>query len=842
MPTPLSHSSSVLVVGAGTWGCSTALHLARRGYTNITVLDPYPVPSPISAGTDVNKIVELGSFSGDDPQARSVSAMCLTAAVEGWLNDPVFKPYFHDTGYIVAASSPEGKRHLIERECPKEEDGFKPLKGKLAFQATMPPGVLTGSFPDWEGFIKPKGAGWVHARKSMESAAREAERLGVKFTTGEDQGKAVSLIYEDGDIKGAKTIDGKEHRADRTLLCAGANVDGLFDFKDQLRPTAWTLAHIKMTTEEVKLYKDLPVLFNVERGFFMEPDEDNHELKFCDEHPGYCNWDAESQKTSHWTSTPFARHQIPQEAEERARLFLREHITWEGCGEIKGRPVECSTITVPMDQFNATNSGDKVFTVPLIRMRGKDATQNLLLNPGGPGGSGFEFLHRRGEQLSTIVGEGFHLLSFDPRGVNGSSPQALCYPDQETRRALGQARYTRVVEDSPEAYAFSKNHVRACADTMGEHGLYINTPQTAADMNSILDAVGQKDMVYWGFSYGTLLGQTYAGLFPERSQRVIIDGVVNQFDWYDEIVSPESLVDTENVMDGFFSECLKAGDNCTLSTLVESAEELAEKVLGFAEGIYEEPLSVYINNTAYGLLDYSKILFTGIFPSLYKPAQWYTLADRLARLLEGNATEAFLAYGGNDPWGLPDDSNIFVEMNDMKSGAKYWPQDRKSALDIITSVANESLFGPAMFAGSYVSQQWILPHTHSYVPKYDVKTAHPLLILSTTYDPVCPLISARSANKAFAGSQIVEVKGYGHCSLAVASTCLAKHVRSFLYNGTVPDSYTQCEVDGPYFIKPEEDGKTVTALKEFDDPEEMRIHIAQLELARDPDWPSWSRW
>lgn len=522
--------------------------------------------------------------------------------------------------------------------------------------------------------------------------------------------------------------------------------------------------------------------------------------------------------------------------------YAGEHITWEGCGDIKGRPVECSTITVPMDQFNATNSGEKVFTVPLIRMRGKAATQNLLLNPGGPGGSGFEFLHRRGEQISTIVGEGFHLLSFDPRGINSSSPQALCYPDQEARRALGQPRYMRVIEDSPEAYAFSKNHVKACADTMGEHGLYINTPQTAADMNTILDAVGQEDMVYWGFSYGTLLGQTYAGLFPERSRRVIIDGVVNQFDWYEEIAAPESLVDAENVMEGFFSECLKAGENCTLSTMAESADELMDKVLGFAESTSEEPLSVYINNTAYGLLDYPKILYAGIFTALYKPALWYSLADRLTKLLEGNATEAFLAYGGNDLWGFSDDSNTFVELNDMKSGAKYWPQDRKSALDIIISVANQSLFGPAWSSGSYVRQQWTVPQTHNYVPKYAVKTAHPLLILSTTYDPVCPLVSARSANKAFAGSQIVEVKGYGHCSVAVTSSCIAKHVRGFLYNGTVPDNYTQCEVDGPYFVKPEEDGKTVKALREFDDPEEMRIHMAQLELSRDPDWPSWSRW
>lgn len=113
-----------------------------------------------------------------------------------------------------------------------------------------------------------KGSGWVHARKAMESAAKEAERLGVQFVTGREKGKVESLIYEHSDIKGAKTLDDREHRAYRTVLCAGANANAIFDVKQQLRPTAWTLAHIKMTPEELKLYKNLPVLFDHRKRLF----------------------------------------------------------------------------------------------------------------------------------------------------------------------------------------------------------------------------------------------------------------------------------------------------------------------------------------------------------------------------------------------------------------------------------------------------------------------------------------------------------------------------------------------------------------------------------------------
>ncbi|KAL6240734.1 hypothetical protein RBB50_012298 [Rhinocladiella similis] len=312
-----SKSSSILIVGAGTWGCSTALHLTRRGYTNVTLVDPYPVPSPISAGNDVNKIVEQGQFSDGDDEAW-VSKTLLTTATEGWTSDPVFTPYYHDTGYIVAASSEDGLKQLYDRERPDVNKEFVQLEDAEAFRKTMPEGVLTGDFPAWKGLYKSTGAGWVHARKALVSCATEAERLGAKFVVAD----VTELVIENGDVKGVKTKDGRQMRADTTVLCAGANCDQFLDFKGQLRPTAWTLAHIQMTPEETRLFKDLPVLFHIEKGFFMEPDEDKSQLKMCDEHPGYCNWATRPDGSR--ISVPLAVDQIPAEAERRCREFLRE--------------------------------------------------------------------------------------------------------------------------------------------------------------------------------------------------------------------------------------------------------------------------------------------------------------------------------------------------------------------------------------------------------------------------------------------------------------------------------------------------------------------------------------
>lgn len=207
---------------------------------------------------------------------------------------------------------------MEEHEIVGDKSGYRYLEG-VEFRQTMRPGVLTGEFEGWKGYWKKSGAGWVHARKAMVSACVEAERLGVVFVSGETEGKVVRLLYENGDgggdggikgdVVGAQTADGKEWHAERVVLTAGPYADALLDFKGQLRPTAWTLCHIKMNEEELELYKDLPVMFNVERGFFMEPDEDRHELKICDEHPGYTNFGPLEQQQQQQQQTQAQQHQ-----------------------------------------------------------------------------------------------------------------------------------------------------------------------------------------------------------------------------------------------------------------------------------------------------------------------------------------------------------------------------------------------------------------------------------------------------------------------------------------------------------------------------------------------------
>ena len=315
-------------------------------------------------------IIEIGSFDENEEDGY-VSQTLLALASKGWTNDPLFQKFYHDTGYIICAHTPDGLSQLTKREMLDQKADFEWLDTAEAFQATMPKGVLTGEFPGWKGGFKKDGAGWVFAKGALVATFEEAKRLGVKFITGAG-GEVRKLLKEGGDIVGVETSDETKHLAHTTILCAGAQSSKLLDLKDQLRPTAWTLAHIKMSTEECELYKNLPVLFNIESGFFMEPDAEHGELKICDEHPGYCNWVTDD--AGHKASIPFAKHQIPLEAEKRIREFLQDTMP-----QLKDRPFSFARICWCAD------TPDRNFLIAR-----HPEYKSLVL---GIGGSGHGFMH-----------------------------------------------------------------------------------------------------------------------------------------------------------------------------------------------------------------------------------------------------------------------------------------------------------------------------------------------------------------------------------------------------------------------------------------------------------------
>ncbi|KAL7787451.1 Alpha/Beta hydrolase protein [Trichoderma ceciliae] len=507
---------------------------------------------------------------------------------------------------------------------------------------------------------------------------------------------------------------------------------------------------------------------------------------------------------AHASPLQFIRHK------DGAVTYPGEHISWTPCGSATGHLLECSAIKVPMDQFNREISGNKTFDLSLIRIRGNDTTagsKNILYNPGGPGASGVGSFYSIAPDLISIIGEGFNIISFDPRGINGSTPLASCFATESIRTGMSDIPLDNLVTDAPFMGGWAPNFAKSCAQNSGEHGKYINTPQVAADMNSILDAIGQEDMWYWGQSYGTLIGQTYAGLFPNRTARMAIDGIVDQFEWYNSTLPWKDYQDAKRVFWGFFDECVKAGtEACPLAELAGNADILNELVENFGTKIKYDQMAIYIDETNFGTVSYAYMWFAAILPSLYNYEAWQPLGINLFEAMQGNATPAYETYGGAELYstaGIPPyEAVYFYRLNDGVSGNEFWPQTNEEMIKMLEPFY---IMNPFMYAANsyyWAKAQWLIPKTHSYVPREGVKTRYPLLVLSNQYDPVCSLDSAKTALASFADSRLVTLNAYGHCTYYQNSACANNYVKEYFVSGSLPEKDATCYVESDKYFPP----------------------------------------
>jgi hypothetical protein len=280
----------------------------------------------------------------------------------------------------------------------------------------------------------------------------------------------------------------------------------------------------------------------------------------------------------------------------------------------------------------------------------------------------------------------------------------------------------------------------------------------------------------------------------------MIDGISNLDQWYNAFIFEEALSDTDRVFTGFVHECFKAGKVCPLNSMgnidFSSAEELETYIMNFLEELENEPIPVYLNSSNYGAITRRNVVMNGILFALYKPITWPLLAQNLAALVNGNATPAYNAYA--ESWVvdfLVDDSPTFTTLNDN------WKTGREAPVRGIRPIQNYINSKPTMsslisrYQGSdiYDRASWSIPTTHHFYPRYGpdfprVRTAEPILILSTTWDPMCPLISAKKAHNSFENAGLLEQRSYGHCSLSMPSLCTAKWIKRYFNEGVLPET------------------------------------------------------
>lgn len=252
---------SVLIIGGGTFGTSTAYYLSQRGYKSIKVLDRWAPPSLEAAGNDINKVIRAD-------YSEPLYAKLASEAMKVW-KDPagLFKGMFHNSGWIMGAGSLS--LPFIE-ESIKNAEKLGTEKGEwvTAEETKKRWPAFTGEMDGWK--IHWNGAaGWANARDALAAMAKEASKAGAEYIYG-DVGYAKQLLFDsNGSCVGARCADGSTYFADLVVLAAGAAAAGLLDMKGQLVAKGHTVGHIQLTPEEVEKYKDIPIVDHLEDGTYF---------------------------------------------------------------------------------------------------------------------------------------------------------------------------------------------------------------------------------------------------------------------------------------------------------------------------------------------------------------------------------------------------------------------------------------------------------------------------------------------------------------------------------------------------------------------------------------------
>ncbi|KAH9859128.1 alpha/beta-hydrolase [Lenzites betulinus] len=485
----------------------------------------------------------------------------------------------------------------------------------------------------------------------------------------------------------------------------------------------------------------------------------------------------------------------------------------------------CARLLLPLDY----ETPDGPTTAIALRMVPATDRANyrgpILINPGGPGESGTKMVGRFGLRISRVVGGEFDVLGFDPRGIGASMPSASCF-DTDSQRALWRlqedARLLNASDDSTVYLELARQSLmgQRCEQKIGgERGIgrFMGTPDVARDMLEISQLLGQEKLQYWGFSYGSVLGQYFSAIYPDKIGRVIIDGVYDAHNYRAALWST-NLADMDAIIGSFFHFCHQAGpEKC--SVYDSSPEKIRARYYALLESVETAP--VPIAGASPPLVVTRKILQNQMFEATYEPSTRFPIvADTMRALERGNeAALVWLAPKIVDPTeckcDLPAPTSADNEaFNAIACGdADGRPFDAAAYAAYYAALARDSPLAAPFWSHHYLMcSQWrVRPNARYTGPLEAANTSHPLLVVSPRWDPVCPLSDAVRVQARYGGAGLLVQNSYGHCSISAPSLCTARHIRAYMVNGTLPSPGTVCEVEELPFVGSVQDVRALSA-------------------------------
>jgi pimeloyl-ACP methyl ester carboxylesterase len=449
-------------------------------------------------------------------------------------------------------------------------------------------------------------------------------------------------------------------------------------------------------------------------------------------------------------------------------------------GRIERLSFSCARMKVPLDHDDPSG---KTITIEVIKVHDSNnkTGQSLMINPGGPGGSGVETAVGLAIEVSDPLLSHFDLLGFDPRGVGLSSPVS-CISDDEKDQLNAAAPDVLTATGLAEAKHLAEMVATSCNTKYGSALSEYNTVQTAKDMEQIRAAVGNKPLNYLGFSYGTELGSIYAHLYPQQVRVAVLDGAVDPLS--DDITSfADQIKGFEGAFDQFQANCLTHAPCKSLGNPRQVVYDLVKRA-------NETPLKS--SNSDEDRTATGSIVLTGVLSALYSQSHWPELGQALIDAKGGDAKGLFKladSYNQRSPDGHYSniaDANTTINCNDSKPG----PSDDTIKATAIKWVRDYPMFGKWSVPSLFNCQVWQPDRTP--VPLPSAPTPHKVLVIGNLHDPATPYKGAIDLANAMGNAALLAWDGEGHTSFLQGSTCVDNYVEDYLINGTVPPAKKTC--------------------------------------------------
>ncbi|MEW1996202.1 alpha/beta hydrolase [Streptomyces coelicoflavus] len=478
---------------------------------------------------------------------------------------------------------------------------------------------------------------------------------------------------------------------------------------------------------------------------------------------------------------------LPKATPAELSPYYEQKLAWRDCG-VPG--FQCATMKAPLDYAEPAD-GDVRLAVARKKATGPGKRLgSLLVNPGGPGGSAIGYLQQyAGIGYPAEVRAQYDMVAVDPRGVARSEP-VECLDGRE----MDAYTQTDVTPDdageTDELVDAYKEFAEGCGADAPKLLRHVSTVEAARDMDVLRAVLGDEKLTYVGASYGTFLGATYAGLFPDRTGRLVLDGAMDP-SLPARRLNLEQTAGFETAFQSFAKDCVQQPD-CPLGDKDTTPDQVGKNLKSFFDDLDAKPLPA---GDADGRKLTESLATTGVIAAMYDEGAWQQLRESLTSAIKEKdgaglliLSDSYFEREADGGYSNLMFANAAVNCLDLPAAFSS-PDEVRAALPDFEKAS--PVFGEGLAWSSLNCTYWPVKPTGE-PHRIEAAGATPIVVVGTTRDPATPYRWAEALSDQLSSGRLLTYEGDGHTAYGRGSSCIDAAINTYLLTGTAPKDGTRC--------------------------------------------------